>query len=299
MATVFLNGQFVERDAATVSAFDAGFQHAVGLFETMLGVRSGGGTHTIMALQEHTERLAVSAAALDLSRDMSAEALGEACMETFRRSELPRARIRLTVTGGDLNLLETQGKTTHRPTILITSQPATDYPAEMFEKGVLATVADAKANPLDPTASHKTLNYWWRLRELQRAAAKGAGEAIVFQVSNHAGGGCVSNLLAVHGDRVLTPICRGEEPEGSLPSPVLPGVTRARVLGWAEEAGLEVSRQMLTIDDLLGASEVMLTNSSWGVLPVTQLESRQIGEGRPGEVSRSIVERWRRETDFG
>jgi branched-chain amino acid aminotransferase len=290
--TVFLDGDFIQRDDARVSAFDAGFQHGVGLFETMLGVRTASDAD-IIGLDAHIDRLVESARVLRLSEDLKATGLAEAARQTFEKSGMDRARIRLTVTGGDLSLLESEAKSAVRPTILCVAQPATAYPDEMFERGVLATICDGRANPFDPTAGHKTLNYWWRLRALQQAAAKGAGESIVLQVSNHAAGGCVSNLMAVHGEVLLTPIARGEEQQGGIPSPVLPGVTRASVLGWAEEMGLQVSRQMMTVDDLLDADELMLTNSSWGVLPVTRIEGATIKDGSPGEVARKIIGRWR------
>lgn len=292
MQTVFLNGRWLERDGASVSAFDAGFQHGVGLFETMLAFRRDG-EDEIVALDEHAERLAESARVLRLSEDLRPQGLAETALETFRRSGLDRARLRLTVTGGDLNLLEARGVSNHRPTVLCVAQPATNYPAAMFERGTLATLADARANPFEPMSGHKTLNYWWRLRELQQASAKGAGEAIVLQVSNHIAGGCVSNLVAIHGQIAMTPIARGEEREGGLPSPVLPGVTRAIALGWLEIEGLEVRRQMMTVDDLLDADELFLTNSSWGVLPVTRLEAATIGAGEPGPLTRGLIERWR------
>ena len=60
MSSVFLDGEFVSRDGARVSAFDAGLQHGVGLFETMLGVRDGAGVRGIL-VHEHVERLAFSA----------------------------------------------------------------------------------------------------------------------------------------------------------------------------------------------------------------------------------------------
>jgi len=292
MQTVFLDGEFIERTDARISAFDAGFQHGVGLFETMLGVRTPSSAE-IIGLDEHIERLVDSARTLRLSEDLKPSGLAEAVRQTFEKCGHDRARIKLTVTGGDLNMLETAGASNVRPTILCVAQPATAYPDEMFDKGVLATISDARTNPFEPTAGHKTLNYWWRLRELQVAASKGAGESIVLQVSNHIAGGCVSNLMAVHGDVLLTPIARGEETKGGIPSPVLPGITRASVLGWAEEMGLRVSRQMLTVDDLLDADELMLTNSSWGVLPVTGLEGARIKEGAPGEATRKLIERWR------
>lgn len=296
-ASVFLDGQFVTRAQAQVSAFDAAFQHGVGLFETMHAVTTPDGV-MVRDLDEHLDRLQASAARLGLSDDLKTGPLGEAVNETVRRARYKHTRVRLTVTGGDLNLLQTHGRSNHRPTVMIQATPATSYPEEMFAKGVMATLGEARANPLDPTSGHKTLNYWWRLRELQNAAAKGAGEAIVFQVSNHLCGGCVSNLFVVDGGSLITPIAQGEEDEfatpatreGSIPSPVLPGITRMRVIEKAKAMGVNTTRRMMTIDDLLDADEVFLTNSSWGVLPVVRVEAEMIGEGTVGEVSKKLRE---------
>lgn len=314
MATVFLDGAFVDRDAARVSAFDAGIQHGVGLFETMLGVRdptSGEGV-LIVGLRDHMERLVRSARELGLSESIKDAALAEACIEACRREAASpggdRWRVRLTVTGGDLNLLESRGERQHRPTVLIACQPAAVYPEAMFERGVMVALAAARVNPLDPTAGHKTLNYWLRLRELQLASAKGAAEALIFQVTNHACGGCVSNLFVVREGVLHTPVARGEEGEaptpalpegGSLPSPVLPGITRMQIARYADDLGVGVSRRMLTIDDILDGDEVFLTNSSWGVLPVVSVEATPIGAGRPGELTLRLRERWVEESSPG
>lgn len=295
MAEIFVNGMFVERDQARVSAADAGVLHAVGLFETMTARVSGAGV-VVESLEEHLDRLQASAETLGLSTELKTGPLGEAVVETVRRSGHERSRVRLTITGGDLNLLRATGRGAHTPTVIIDAQPATRYPEAMFTKGVMAVIADAKANPLDPTAGHKTLNYWWRLRELQTAAGRGAGEAIVLQVSNHVCGGCVSNLFAVKDGTLVTPIARGEEQEiggkGAIPSPVLPGITRARVLAEAKKMGLTIERRMMGIGDVLDADEVFLTNSSWGVLPVTAVEAEPVGSGDVGEVCRSLRERF-------
>ena len=293
---VFLDGEFVEGDDARVSAFDAGFQHGVGLFETMHATLGADGSG-IFGLGRHMARLVESARELGLSDSLRGDALGEAVVETLRRSDLSagsRARVRLTVTGGDLNLLRSGGAPDHRPTVLIQCQPATEYPEAMFERGITATIADLRVNPLDPTQGHKTLAYWPRLRELQSAARRGAGEAIVFQVSNHVAGGCVSNLFVVLDGMLHTPIARGEEGEvatgkAALPSPVLPGITRSWVLA---ESGLACVRRMLTIDDVLDADEVFLTNSSWGVLPVVRVEKEAVGGGSPGSVARELRRSW-------
>lgn len=321
MATVFVDGRFVERDEARVSAFDAGFQHGVGLFETMLALKGPGGLH-VLHLHEHLERLKRSARELGLSQSLHLPALHEAVLRTVNKAgeqhpALSRLRVRLTITGGDLNLLGRGGTgyEAHLPGLVIVAQPATTYPAEMYAKGVLATLADLKANPLDPMQGHKTLNYWGRLRELQEAGRKGAAEAVVLSVTNHLAGGCVSNLFLVKDGVLLTPIARGEEEDvaggdvlgiededappsgarsggGALPSPVLPGVVRRWVMDWALAEGVECRRQMLSVQDLLGAHEALLTNSSWGVLPVTRIETKEVGTGKVGGVGERLVEAW-------
>jgi len=296
-ASVFLNGEFVHRDDAKIGAFDAGFQHGVGLFETLIARATPDGV-VVRDLDEHLDRLQASSAILGLSDELKTGALGDTVVETVKRSGLENARIRLTVTGGDLNMLQTTGRSGHQATILIQATPTTPYPDEMFENGVMATLGQARANPLDPTAGHKTLNYWWRLRELQSAAAKGAGEAIIFQVSNHLCGGCVSNLFVVDGGNLITPIARGEEDKGGTPetregriaSPVLPGITRMRVIEKAKAMGIKTTKRMMTIDDLLDSQEVFLTNSSWGVLPVVGVEAESIGDGAVGEVTKKVRE---------
>jgi len=314
MATVFLNGRFVAQDEARVSAFDAGLQHGVGLFETLLGGAREGEDGWAFRLDRHVERLIRSAQELGLSDQLRPGPLANAVRLTIARSGLARARVRLTVTGGDLNLLGrtrdasapqgAQPRPVVTPTLLIAAQPATEYPPEMFERGITAVIADLRINPLDPLAGHKTLNYWARLRELQSAAARHAGEALVFQVTNHLAGGCVSNAFVVRDGRLLTPIARGEEQGAptesgpaarhgvAMPSPVLPGITRGWLADWAAQQGIEVARRMLTIDDVLSADEVVLTNSSWGVLPVVRVEKEAIGGGAVGPLAARAREAW-------
>lgn len=312
MATVWFNGKFVSMVDAKVSAFDAGFTHAVGLFETMLGGCVGTGARAsawVVSLTEHMERLRESASVLGLAEHVNAGALGDAVLEAVEESGLARARIRLTFSGGDLNML---GRSWERarsadpgarvegekastgvdPTIMIVVQDATAYPAEMFERGVAATIADMRANPLDPLSGHKTLSYWGRLRELRAAGSKGAAEAIVLQVTNHLCGGCVSNAILVKGGRLITPVARGEEERGTLPSPVLPGTVREWALEWAGDRGMGVDRRPVAIDELLGADEVILTNSSWGALPIVKVEREAIGDGVVGAVAKDLRRAW-------
>lgn len=321
-ATAFLDGRFLESlDEAKISALDMGVQHGVGLFETLTGgVRAGGGPvggAWALHLDEHLDRLAGSAKDLGLSSSLRVGPLADAVLEVVRRSGLARARVRITITGGagsmlvaprppgDLSAAAPLTPVPAQASVLIVATPATNYPAPMFEKGVSVVIADAKANPFNPHESHKTLNYWWRLRALQAAAGQGAGEALVFSVTNHLCGGCVSSAILIKGGQAVVPVARGEERSDppahagsvTLPSPVRPGVTRAWAVDELISGGVVVSRQLATINDVLSADEVLLTNSSWGVLPVVSVEAHRVGTGEPGPVTRRLIERWRGEVE--
>ncbi len=310
MTLICINGEFFDDPAkARLSAFDAGVQHAVGLFETMLALPSKDGAPRIHRLGEHLARLDESIRTLGLTHTIHPEPLGDLLVETARRFGCDsgrRGRLRLTITGGDLNLLRPGAASALRPTIMIVCQDPTEYPAEMFEIGVSAVIADLRVNPLDPFESHKTLNYWRRLNALRDAAARGAGEAIVFQVTNHVAGGAVSNIFAVKEGQLLTPVVRGEEIDAAapseqsgptLPSPVLPGVTRLAIIEHAADAGLTVTRRLLSIADILDADELFVTNSSWGVLPIVRVEDRTIASGDVGPITRRLRDAWLAELD--
>ena len=284
---VWLNGEFVDHDSASVPVFDAGFQHGVGLFETMSACNG-----RVFRAEAHMHRLIESARALLLSDRLRAAPLIEAVNHTLQRNDLETARVRLTVTGGNLNRLQSQGKGQVDPSILIVTQPPTEYPAAFFEEGVTTIIADGRDNPFDPMAGHKTLNYWPRIHALQSAASKKAGEAIWFTVSNHVASGSVSNVFIVKDGELHTPIARGEEVKQAIASSVLPGITRAAIIEIAESMDVQTTKRLLDINDLLAGDEVFLTNSSWGVLPVVGVEREKIAEGEVGELTGQLRNLW-------
>ncbi len=283
---VYLNGRMVPAADARVPYDDAGLQHGVGLFETMAAFHG-----RVFRLREHLDRLADSARQLGLAAELDVERLAAAAQMAVAHNRLAEARVRLTVTAGPLSQLADDGRAADpldRMTVLVVATPPTAYDPAYFERGIMALIAPAGANPMDAMAGHKTLHYWGRLRTLRQAAAVGAGEAIWLNVTNHLASGAVSNIFLARDGRLLTPIARGEEVDKSLPAPVLPGVTRAAVIELAEAADIDVQRRMLSVDDLLKADEVFLTNSSWQVLPVTRVEKSSIGDGDVGPLTQRL-----------
>lgn len=280
----FLNGRMVPAGEAVIAADDAGFQHAVGLFETMSAAHG-----RVFRLGPHLERLAASARELGLAREVDTEALVRGVRLTLAHNKLDRARLRLTLTAGRVSLLRpAEGDTPGEPpgpTVLVTSSPPTVFDPAYFERGITVLIAPPASNPFDPLAGHKTLAYWGRLRTLRQAAAAGAGEAIWLNITNHLASGAISNLFLVKEGSLFTPFARGEEVEAALPAPVLPGVTRAAILELAAMLQVPVQKRMLSVNDLLEADEVFLTNSNWLVLPVTKVERKAIGDGAVGPMT--------------
>ncbi len=281
---VWLNGQMVDAAAASVSVEDAGLQHGVGLFETM-AARHG----RVFRLDDHLARMTASGQALGLALPPASD-LRHAVEQTLAANHLDRARLRLTVTPGSVSLLRGEHPAP-APTVLVIATPPIEYDPAYFDKGVTVIVAGPLANPFDPMQGHKTLAYWGRLRSLREAAAAGAAEAIWLSVTNHLAEGAVSNVMLVKDGTLLTPIAHGEEVEGAIPAPVIPGITRAAVIQLAEAAAIPVKRRMLAIADLLDADEVFLTNSSWNILPVTRVEKRSISSGQVGPITRTLTEK--------
>lgn len=285
----FINGQFVDAAEARVGFFDAGFQHGIGLFETMLA-RDG----AVLRLEEHLERLATSARELRLFDPLRVEPLAEAVHLCLGQNGMKDARVRITLTAGDMGKpfaganAAGERPAAPQPTVAIHVQPPTRYPDELFANGVAVSIAEGRANPHDPFAAHKTLHYWPRIAALQRAGESGCAEALWFTIGNHLASGSVSSVFLVKDGRIRVPFARGE----GVPSPVLPGCTRAAVLLWAEGTGVPVERANLAIDDVLAADEIFLTNSSWGVMPVVRVERHQVGAGVPGPVARAMREKW-------
>lgn len=295
---VWVNGELIDGSEASVSVFDAGIQHGIGLFETM---QAKGGT--IFRARAHMERLARSAKELLLSDRLHIDPLVDAAHLAVSENGLEDARVRLTLTGGNLGSPTTSDG--HQdPTIFIVAQPPTIYPEAFFDQGVAVTIAPGRANPFSPDAGCKTLGYWSRIQALQVAAGQQAGESLWLTPMAHLASGSVSNLFLVADGVLRTPVARGEE-EGDLPAPVLPGITRAAVIDLADDLGMGTQKTELTLDDLLEADEAFLTNSSWGVLPVNsllaharaeegsgvQLHRRPIAEGHVGATTVRLRER--------
>ncbi len=267
---IFLNDGIVDAKDACVNVQDTGLLYGAGLFETM---RARGGE--VFAVEDHLDRLLDSAETLEVSHSFEKAFLKKAIEKTLAVNELAEARVRLTLTNG---CPDEEGQA--RPTLFITTIPYQPYPEEYYKRGIKAALTECRQNPSDPMCGHKTTSYYNRLFILHQAHRKGCAEALWFTLNNYLAEGCVSNVFLVKDGYLKTP---------GLDTPVLPGVMRKHVLGIAKSEGIKTEETRLTIEDMLGADEMFVTNVIMGVLPVASFESHTIKEGQPGSITNKIM----------
>ena len=124
----------------------------------------------------------------------------------------------------------------------------------------------------------------------QEANFRGAGEGLML---NHQG-----NVAECTGDNIFV-IQNGVIRTPDPASGILKGVTRDAVMGLARQAGYSVEECKLTPFDLYAADECFLTGTAAEVIPMVTLDSRPIGDGKPGPITKQLVELYREETKNG
>jgi branched-chain amino acid aminotransferase len=230
------------------------------------------------------DRLYKSAAAISLTIPLDGAALTEALLETIRRNELSDGYVRLVVSRGkgDLGLSPWNCP---KPTIIIIAAKITLYPEESYEKGLkVVTCATRRIahGALSPMV--KSLNYLNNIMAKIEASHAGAGEGLMLNEQGLVAECTGDNIFVVSNGRISTP---------PISSGALAGVTRAVAIRIAEEFGLEVSEPQVTRYDIYTADECFLTGTAAEIIPAVELDSRPIGDGKPGPITRRLIARFR------
>ncbi len=275
---VWLNGEFVRGDSAHVSVYNGGWLHGAGLFETMIA-RNG----RVFRWSQHLARLNASAGKVLAPIPPNRLPDDAVWCELLEHNRIRDARLRLTVTAGDMRATG-DGRQVDFD-ICATAMPLVAYADRLYDQGAAVLVCRYKQSPEDPLAGHKTTNYLGRLMALNQATQSGCDEALWFTSTNLLAEGSISNVFVVNDRCIKTP---------PVHTPVLPGIARATVLEICERQGIHLEESPVTIDALLDADEVFLTNSVMQVMPVRKVEQRLIRDGQPGPLTRELIGHYRR-----
>jgi branched-chain amino acid aminotransferase len=268
---VFLNDKLVDAEKARISVKDGGFLYGAGLFETMRGCNG-----IVFSFIDHLDRLFFSAKALSIEHNYDRKFITDAVYSVLKANKLADARLRLTLTTGPM--AESDEK--RHATLLIVATKLQPYPAEYYKNGVLIVLCPYRQNPFEPIYRHKTTNYFSRMIALRLAHQKGAAEALWFTVDNRLAEGCISNVFLAKDSTLFTP---------PIETPVLAGVARKTVCQIALRNSIKFVEKDLSIDDLLSADEVFLTNVIMQVMPVAGVEKHTVGDGKVGPMTKKLM----------
>jgi branched-chain amino acid aminotransferase len=275
---IYIDGEFLDKEHAKISVFDHGLLYGDGIFE---GIRFYNGR--VFRLDEHIDRLFHSARAIALDIGMDKASAAEATLETIRQNKLRDGYIRLVVTRGigDLGL---NPYLCPKATVFIIASAITLYPAEKYEKGLeIVTCATRRIahGALSPMV--KSLNYLNNVLAKIEALQAGAGEGLMLNEQGLVSECTGDNIFIVKNGAIHTP---------PIASGALAGVTRAIVFEMAAEFGIPIHEPMMTRYDIYTADECFLTGTAAEVIPAVKLDTRPIGDGRPGPVTARLMGRF-------
>ncbi len=269
----YIDGRFVPAGRATLPVNDLALLRGYGVFDF---IRTYGGRPFLV--EEHLARLEESARLIRLSFPWSRREVIEIVRRTLEKNPRRESTIRVIVTGGPSpDFLTPAG----RPRLLVLVSPLEPFPGWWYERGVgVITVRGRRDIP-----SAKTLNYLAGIVALREAADRGAVEAILVDRRGRVGEGQTATVFARLGDKLVT------SREG-----VLPGVTRGLVLKLAA-AVMPVEVRDFSLEELLAAKEVFLTATNKELVPVVRIDDTPVSAGRPGTITRKIMDLFRDYTD--
>ena len=278
--TIYLNGRLVPPEEALIPVNDRGFLFGDAVYEA---IRSYDGR--LWALERHLQRLAQSLAAVDMGHVDTNEIAG-ALRETYAASVMPDAVVYLHISRGVAPRSHAYSRDLE-PTVLITVRDISPRVSRMASAGA-AVIAepdlrwrrcDIKSTCLLPNVLAHT-----------RARDAGADEAILVHPDGYVTEGASTSVFWVREGRLCTVPLSGE---------VLAGITRGFVLEIAQDEGLPVMEERISLDEFRKADEMFLAGTTIEVRPIVSLDGEPVGGGEAGPIALQLREAFRARVQAG
>jgi branched-chain amino acid aminotransferase len=269
--------------------FDHGFLYGEGVYETL---RTYSGQPFLF--DRHMRRLRKSASMLALSVPPANEDIDRRFRETMAAAGLGtqgrEAYLRILVTRG-IGELTYDPAACGEPSIVIIAKPHVDPPIEAFERGVMVALVDIVRNhPGSVNPLIKSNNLLNNALAMQEAFRRGAFEGVMRNYRGELAECTTANLFIVKNGEALTP---------PLDAGLLAGITREYLFEVGEHVGIKVREQTLRDADLFGADEAFLTSTTRELVPIVHVDQRTIGDGRPGPITKALLQAFRRKAHEG
>jgi branched-chain amino acid aminotransferase len=278
---IWLDGKFVDWDAANVHILTHTLHYGLGIFEGIRCYLCADGRSAIFRLPEHVERLFNGAHAMLLNIPFTREEIVGAILETLRVNGQKGGYIRPLVFIGDGAMgLHPQN---NRVRVAVVTWPWGAYLGEEgLAKGIRAKVSSYIRHHVNimMTKTKTCGNYVNSILAKLEVTKDGYDEAIMLDTEGYICEASGENIFIVRHGRLKTP---------PLTS-ILPGITRDSVMTIARDLGLAVEEQRFSRDELYMADEMFFTGTAAEITPVREVDRRTIGKGEPGPVTRKLQE---------
>jgi branched-chain amino acid aminotransferase len=271
---VYIDGQIMPPEEAKVSVFDRGFLYGDSVYEV---TRTFSGRPFL--LDEHLTRLEHSAAGIGM-QPPPREQIEQAVRDTLRAGDNPESYIRIVLTRGE-GELGLDPALADRPRLVIIVRPTQGPDPRFLDDGVDVVIVNVRRNlrsAIDPNV--KSGNYLNNVLALGEAKQRGGYEALMCDHEGHLAECSTSNIFLCHAGIVRTP---------ALAIGILDGITRRKVMQLGRAYGITIEEATLVPEDLRGAEEAFLTSSVRGILPVTRVDGKPVGDGLPGPITRRLI----------
>ena len=276
---VYIDGKFYPKAEAKISVFDHGFLYGDGIFE---GIRLYKGC--VFRLDEHLERLEMSAKALCLNMPWSRKEISDIVCESCRRNKLTDGYIRLVVSRGfgDLGL---SPKNCPTPSIICIADSIKLYPEELYTTGMkIITAPTRRVSPAALPPMIKSLNYLNNILAKMEAQQHGFHECLMLNEQGYVSECTGDNVFLIHKGKLITPASHAG---------ALVGITRQVAIEVAQALKIPVVETNITRYDVWNADECFLTGTAAEVIPVIEVDARTIGTGKPGPLTAKILAEFR------
>jgi branched-chain amino acid aminotransferase len=275
---IWLDGEMVPWREAKTHVLTHTLHYGLGCFEGVRAYNTANGP-AIFRLKEHTDRLFNSAHILNMKMPFSKDVINEAQRAAVRENNLDEAYLRPMVFLGSEGMgLRADNLQVH---VMVAAWSWPSYMSpEAKELGIKVRTSSYTRHHVNITMCKAKANgnYINSMLALNEAISGGAEEALLLDNEGYVAEGSGENIFIVRNGELHTP---------ELTS-CLAGITRATIIDFAKDLGLVVKERRITRDEVYIAEEAFFTGTAAEVLPIRELDGRQIGEGKRGPVTEKL-----------
>jgi branched-chain amino acid aminotransferase len=275
---IWLDGEMVPWREAKTHVLTHTLHYGLGCFEGVRAYNTANGP-AIFRLKEHTDRLFNSAHILNMKMPFSKDVINEAQRAAVRENNLDEAYLRPMVFLGSEGMgLRADNLQVH---VMVAAWSWPSYMSpEAKELGIKVRTSSYTRHHVNITMCKAKANgnYINSMLALNEAISGGAEEALLLDNEGYVAEGSGENIFIVRDGVLHTP---------ELTS-CLEGITRATIIDFARDLGLQVKERRITRDEVYVAEEAFFTGTAAEVLPIRELDGRQIGEGKRGPITEKL-----------